>query len=149
MASYHFEKEGSYISYETVETAPWYSPSCPKFPRKKFFQNFEYDPNRRTASAEISWEENPIFDNQVLWKYLWIFSEDFTRIEKGFCRQFYKNDVGKLCENVKGTFYFSTQLHYYIYESLEAKKMMKVLTNFSDLGLQYQINNDLPKITIW
>ena len=147
MASYHFEKEGSYISYETVEKAWWYSPSCAKFPKRKFFQNFEFDPNRRTASAEISWEDNPVFDNQVLWRYKWIFSEDFTRIEKGFCRQFYKNDVGEVC--LKGTIYFSTQLHYSIYESLEAKKMMKVLTNLTDLGLQYQINNDLPKNTVW
>lgn len=128
MASYHFEKEGSYISYETVEKAWWYSPSSAKFPRKKFFQNLEFDPKRRTATAEISWEDNPIFDNQVLWKYLWIFSEDFTRIENGFCRQFYKNDVGEVL--VKKDIYFSTQLKYYVYESFEAKEQLEVMKKF-------------------
>ena len=130
MASYHFEKEGSYISYERIEKAPWYSPSLPRFPRKKFFQNFEFDPKRRTASADISWEDNPIFDNQVLWKYVWIFSEDFTRIENGFCRQFYKNNVGKVL--VKKDTYFSTELKYYVHESFEAKKLLKVATKFPD-----------------
>ena len=128
MASYHFEKEGSYISYESVEKAWWYSPSSAKFPRKKFFQNLEFDPKRRTATAEISWEDNPIFDNQVLWKYLWIFSEDFTRIENGFCRQFYKNDVGEVL--VKKDIYFSTQLKYYVHESFEAKELLKVMKKF-------------------
>ena len=128
MASYHFEKEGSYISYESVDKAWWYNPSLAKFPRKKFFQNFEFDPKRRTATAEISWEDNPIFDNQVLWKYLLIFSEDFTRIENGFCRQFYRNDVGEVL--VKKDIYFSTQLKYYVHESFEAKELLEVMKKF-------------------
>ena len=130
MASYHFEEEGSYISYETIEQAPWFNSALPKCPKKKFFQNFEYDPKRRTVSAEISWEDNPIFDNEALWKYLFVFSEDFTRVETGFCLQFYKNDVGKLL--LKREFYFSTDLKYHVHESLEAKELLKVMKKFSD-----------------
>ena len=92
LASYHFESiVSSYISYE--------SPSCQFWPdlddgsrpdKKKYFINPNYDASSRIFTGNIDWSPTS-WNNNKLWKYRMMFSDDFLTIESGHVECFAKN----------------------------------------------------------
>ena len=80
-SSYHFDKDGSYISYAAA-TDDWLLSDRSKVPDKKYFLNQVYTPEDRTCKATISWA--PVtFNGDSTWDFTMVFSPDFKFIEDG------------------------------------------------------------------
>jgi len=107
-ASYHFNLEEPYISYENAPEN-WKLDDGSELPAKKKFTNWSYDGDARKFCAEIRWE--PVtFYGENLWVYEMVFNENFTEIESGECKRY-------LTEGYMYTTTFSSQedretLHY-------------------------------------
>ena len=54
-----------------------------KVPDQKFFEDVEYDSDLRKFKGIINWNGNSIRGTGNIWKYEFIFSEDFNLIESG------------------------------------------------------------------
>ena len=81
LASYHFEGDGPYISYENAPDN-WRLDNNQKPPIRKKFQDWSYDSITRSFRGNIAWTE-ATFDGEALWKYKLVFSRDFNKIESG------------------------------------------------------------------
>eukprot|EP00403_Amphidinium_massartii_P041112 CAMPEP_0178450564 /NCGR_PEP_ID=MMETSP0689_2-20121128/43192_1 /TAXON_ID=160604 /ORGANISM="Amphidinium massartii, Strain CS-259" /LENGTH=408 /DNA_ID=CAMNT_0020076039 /DNA_START=20 /DNA_END=1243 /DNA_ORIENTATION=- len=78
VASYHFDSEtDGYISYSNAPAA-WLLEDGSRPPQKKPFQDMQYDADRRTFKATVTWD--PPFMAQSRWEYEMVFSEDFSCI---------------------------------------------------------------------
>eukprot|EP00733_Pompholyxophrys_punicea_P000374 Pompholyxophrys_punicea_v1_NODE_101_length_3479_cov_7.724007.p2 type:complete len:180 gc:universal NODE_101_length_3479_cov_7.724007:2176-1637(-) len=83
LASYHFEKDSAYISYESEKCSMWPPlDNGEKPPARKFFQDVEYDEKNRIFRGIIDWSPTTWTGDQI-WKYQMIFAEDFSTIECG------------------------------------------------------------------
>ena len=81
LASFHFDGNVPFISYKNAPN------SCrmdnnQKLPSRKIFQDWSYDSITRSFRGNIVWTE-ATFDGDALWKYEFMFSRDFIRIESG------------------------------------------------------------------
>jgi len=81
VASYHFEGDEPYISYENAPDN-WRLDNNQKPPIRKPFQDWSYDSITRCFRGNIAWTE-ATFRGEALWKYEFVFSEDFNIIESG------------------------------------------------------------------
>jgi hypothetical protein len=81
LASYHFNEDGSYISYKAAPPA-WRLDDGSPPPVTKPFLNATYDPSIRTFRAIVDWS-SVNFSGAAQWIYRIVFSEDFTIIESG------------------------------------------------------------------
>jgi len=82
-ASYHFEQDCSYISYQGADLA--YDgrklADGSSLPDQKPFEDTSWNPATRTFKGTVSWD--PSFAGSIRWEYEMIFSADFSSIEKG------------------------------------------------------------------
>ena len=81
LASYHFEGDEPYISYENAPDS-WRLDNNQKPPIRKKFQDWSYDSATRSFRGNIVSTE-ATFRGDALWKYEFVFSEDFNIIESG------------------------------------------------------------------
>ena len=81
LASYHFDEDAPYISYENAPDS-WRLDNNQKPPIRKHFQNWSYDSITRSFRGDIAWTE-ATWEGYALWKYDFVFSRDFNRIESG------------------------------------------------------------------
>lgn len=81
LASYHFHRGGSYISYSSTPLS-WTLDDGSRPPVRKSFEALLYDPETRTLTADVSWLPQT-FNGDRLWKYTLVFDETFTTIEGG------------------------------------------------------------------
>ena len=81
LASYHFDGNTPYISYENAPDY-WRLDDNQKPPMRKKFQDWSYDSTTRSFQGDIAWTE-ATFRGEALWKYKFVFSRDFNRIESG------------------------------------------------------------------
>ena len=81
LASYHFDEDTPYISYENAPDC-WRLDNNQKLPIRKKFQGWSYDSRFRIFRGDIAWTEATL-RGDALWKYDFVFSRDFNRIESG------------------------------------------------------------------
>ena len=81
LASYHFDGNVPYVSYENAPDS-WCLDNNQKPPIRKKFQDWSYDSITRSFRGKIAWTE-ATFGGDALWKYEFVFSRDFDRIESG------------------------------------------------------------------
>jgi len=82
IASYHFELEDCYISYENAPVS-WRLADGSSPPARKPFLSPAFDAETRTFTGTIEWgSENP-FNGDSRWEYTMVFSETFNVICDG------------------------------------------------------------------
>ena len=103
LASYHFDSvETSYISYESPQCNDWPNLDDGSRPaEKKYFQNPNYDAVSRTFIGTIDWSPTS-WDNDKLWKYTMVFSEDFMTIDSGSVEHFTEIGGNRIKETLFG-----------------------------------------------
>lgn len=89
-ASYHFDREGPYISYESglANDFPALDDGS-KPPPKKLFEDAKYDHASRTFRGHITW--NPTWQGAERWDYEMVFSSDLSAIVGGSVQWTTKN----------------------------------------------------------
>jgi len=75
LASYHFELDGPYISYEDIPDN-WRLDDGSPPPENKYFMDPYYDEQNRRFTGWIDWSDNP-FHGNIRWDYMIVFSEDW------------------------------------------------------------------------
>lgn len=116
VASYHFNEEQPYISYENAPEE-WKLDDGNKPPAKKEFTNWNYDKDARKFSGEIRWE--PVtFKMDNLWVYELVFNEKFTEIE-GVCKSYSPQYEEGHFASTKISSQGHSSLHYILQERLE------------------------------
>jgi len=114
-ASYHFEEEQPYISYENAPES-WIMDDGNRPPGKKKFTNWKYDRDSRKFSGEIRWE--PVtFQMDNLWVYELVFNENFTEIE-GLCKNYSPQFKEEEFQSTKISSKGHSSLHYILQERL-------------------------------
>lgn len=78
LASYHFKKHNSYISYAALPQM-W---RLVDETRQKLFLNESYDPETRTFIGNVVWSPEPV-NGDSKWEHRMVFSEDLLEIESG------------------------------------------------------------------